>query len=595
MGKGAAGDRSTHQGRPAVIASLVLPAPGHSAEDAVRALTDALAGATGPLALVAANLVVAPAALAPVTQDPLAATSMLVRPSGRSGNVRVRHHVVTSVGSSVHAVSAPDHVSVGAMVISAKDAARAALELGGLLELLRSGALVSDGDDVVELIAVALVRGEVMVKAIDLVDVPWFRAPVDEAAARAAAAGISDERIARLQANRIDDGFYSTFVVRRLSKPLTRLALALGLSPNTVTLISFVIGLAAAAAFADGSRWALVAGALLLQLSLIIDCVDGEVARATRRFTSLGAWLDASTDRVKEFLVYAGLAYGASRAGVGLWWIAVVLVVLQTTRHMTDYDFSRIQRMREAYVPRLPISQRDDGAHGSADGWSLAGAMEFSTRINRRDAVRWAKRALHMPIGERWLVISVLAAVLGAGWALGGLLTLGLIAFAYVIVGRTLRSLTWSGPTPAAGVTFLRRQSDTGPILSVVALVGVPPRLWTGRFAWALPALLRFLELGAVASIVLFGVRAAIPVAFWWLAVVAFHHYDTLYRALQDSAPPRWLTWLSLGWDGRTILVVVLAAWGVLASGLTWAAWPLAAVVVGVASVQWLFVQSRQP
>ena len=93
--------------------------------------------------------------------------------------------------------------------------------------------------------------------------------------------------------------------------------------------------------------------------------------------------------------------------------------------------------------------------------------------------------------------------------------------------------------------------------------------------------------------IVFIWVPAAIPVGFWWLAVVAFHHYDTLYRAMQDAAPPRWLTWLSLGWDGRTIVVVALTVVGVLVVGLTWAAWILAAVVVVVASVQWLLVQRR--
>ena len=63
--------------------------------------------------------------------------------------------------------------------------------------------------------------------------------------------------------------------------------------------------------FATGERVGLVAGALLLQLSLVVDCVDGEVARYTRAFSSLGAWLDASTDRVKEYACYAGLAFGA--------------------------------------------------------------------------------------------------------------------------------------------------------------------------------------------------------------------------------------------------------------------------------------------
>ena len=575
-------------------ATVIVASVSTSADQAreVQRVREALAGGA-PVVVRADGLIVADAALAPVSQDPFAPTALLVRPAGRDGDVRVRHHVVTSAGSSWHGVTAPDHRSVGALVIAPRDAAAAATALDDLERALGDGSITGNGRDTVELIAVALVRSGLSVRAIDMVDVPWARDPHDVAAARAAATSVPDDRIARLQANRLDDGFYSTFVVRRLSKPLTRIALRLGLSPNTVTLVSFAIGLAAAGSFALGNRWALVLGAVLLQLSLIVDCVDGEVARATRRFTALGAWLDASTDRVKEFLAYAGLAFGASRAGVSLWWIAIVLVVLQTTRHMTDYDFSRVQRLREAYVAPLPLAQRDDGAGDRAAGWSVAGAMELSTRMNRRDAVRWAKRALHMPIGERWLVISVLAAVAGAAWALGGLLVLVIIALAYVLVGRTLRTLTWRGPTPSAGAMFLHRQADSGPVLSVLSVLSARRGLWEARFGWAIPALLRLIELGVAAVLVLAIGGPAVTIGFWWLAVVAFHHYDTLYRAMQDTAPPRWLTWAALGWDGRTILVIVLTLVGVLAIGLTWATPLLALLVVLVASVQWLLMQGR--
>ncbi|MDI1290399.1 MAG: DUF5941 domain-containing protein, partial [bacterium] len=431
-----------------------------------------------------------------------------------------------------------------------------------------------------------------------MVDVPWFRSPDDAEAAHASAAAVDDARIAQLQANRVDDGFYSTFVVRKASKPLTRLALRVGWSPNTITLLSFAIGIAAAASFAVGDRWALVLGALLLQLSLIVDCVDGEVARATRRFSALGAWLDASTDRVKEFLAYAGLAYGASRFGVDIWWLAIVLVVLQTTRHMSDYDFSRIQRMREAHVPERDVRIADDGAAGGAGGWSVSGAMEMSTRMNRRDAVRWVKRAIHLPIGERWLIISVFAALLGPTWALGVLLVGGVCALAYVTAGRTLRTLTWHGPSPDAGFRLLARQGDSGPVLSIVGLL-IPEsarrRWWQNRAAWAVPALLRLVELGAVAAIALAWFPAVSVIAFWWMALVAYHHYDTLYRAMQDRSCPRWLTWAGLGWEGRTIVVVVLAIVGATAlrTGLAWGAGVMVALFVVVASVQWLSVQSK--
>lgn len=554
-------------------------------------ILERLGGAREPIALIAGDLVIAEAALAPMTRDPYAGTALLVRPAGRDGDVRVRHHLVNSVGSAFHRVTVPDHVFVGAMVVAPGDAVSAAAALADLRMRLARGELGPGPHDPVQLTAVALVRAGIPVRAIDLVDVPWFRAPEDPVAAAAAAGAVPDARIAQLQANRVDDGFYSTFVVRRLSKPLTRLALRLGMSPNAVTLISFAIGLGAAASFAVGSRWALVLGAVLLQLSLIVDCVDGEVARATRRFSALGAWLDASTDRVKEYLAYAGLAIGASAAlGIDIWPLAVAMVVLQTTRHMTDYDFSRVQRAREARVEPRPITDPDDGA---ARAGGVAGAMELSARANRRDAVRWAKRALHMPIGERWLVISLAAALLGAQWALGLLLTLGLVALAYVIAGRTLRTLTWRGRTPDDAVLLLARQSDAGPLAS--ALSRLVPRsrwtaMWASRGGWAIPAGLRLLELGIVAVIALVWLPAATVLAFWWIAIIAFHHYDVLYRALQGVATPRWLTWAGLGWDGRTVLIVLAAVGGLamfkglLAVGIV--VWSLLLVVI--ASIQWL-------
>ena len=575
-----------------------LLVPGADVTTALADILRSLSDGDGPVVVIASDLVVAPRALAPLTDDPFAGTSMLVQPAPRDADVRVRHHVVTSVGTSYHSVTAADHRSVGAVLIARSDAESAGAAIRDLAVAITAGDITTSGLDLVELIAVALTRGGITVKAVDLVDVPWSRSPADADAARAAASSVTDERIAQLQANRADDGFYSTFVVRRLSKPLTRLALRIGWSPNTITLVSFAIGIVAAASFAVGSRWALVLGALLLQLSLIVDCVDGEVARATRRFSALGAWLDASTDRVKEFLAYAGLALGAARYGSDIWWLAVVLVVLQTTRHMSDYDFSRVQRLREAAVPVRDVRVVDDGASGAAGGWSVSGAMEMSTRMNRRDAVRWAKRAIHLPIGERWLIISVFAAVLGPTWALGVLLGAGLIAFAYVMAGRVLRTFTWHGPTPEPGVRLLRRQADAGPVLAGLASV-LPARArmraWAHRATWAVPPVLRFVELGLVAVIVLVWFPSLTALAFWWMAVVAFHHYDTLYRAMQDSGSPRWLTWAGLGWDGRSIVVIALTISGLtaLTVGLAWGVGLMVALFVIASSVQWLSVQSR--
>ena len=526
--------------------------------------------------VLADDLIVADAALAPVIDAEFTGSVVLVAPSVRDGDVRVRHHQVVAAGSQFHQIRHPDRRLVGALRIApSQEAERALIELR---DAVRAGDVPAD--DLFALIVVALVRGGVVLRAVDIVDVPWFRSPDDPDGARHQVDGVSAERIARLQANRVDDGFYSTFIVRKVAKPFTRLALRLNLSPNTITVISLIVGLGAAASFSGGTRAWLIVGAVLLQLSLVIDCVDGEVARATRRFTQLGAWLDASTDRVKEMLVYAGLAAGA--ASTGAWQLAIALIVLQTTRHMMDYDFAAVQRQRECALIIRDI--RDPNDAGSAGDWSAERALEASAAANRRPIVRWTKKVIHLPIGERWLILSVVAVIAGGTWALAVLFIAGLVAFVYTLLGRTLRTRGWRGPSSDAIGTLLARQFDASSILTRI----VPATMWRSPAAWAIPAAVRFIELGVIAVLVIVWVPAGLVLGFWWAAIVAFHDYDLLYRSLHDAAMPNWITNLALGWDGRTLVLVLAAIFGVLVTVLGVGVWWLAVVLVFVASVQWL-------
>ena len=539
--------------------------------------------------VLAADLITVNSALAPIDDDPFAPSSVLVA-ADPQGDLLVHHHTVISGGTSFFETADSTHRSVGALVIAPADIEAARTATGELREAVQSGEVEVGDSEIVEAVIVALVRSRISLRAVEIVDVPWFRSPADPQQAIDTTSAVSNARVRGLLANRVDDGFYSTFVVRKASKPLTRLALRLGLSPNTITGISFAIGLLAAALFATGQWGWILLGAIALQVSLIVDCVDGEVARATRKFTALGAWLDAATDRVKEFAAYGGLAIGAATAGIDVWWIAITLIALQTTRHVSDYDFARIQRLREASLPLVDIRQRSDDRQPARGG--LAGAMQASARINRRSAVRWIKKVVHMPIGERWLLLSVLAVVAGPAWALGGLLIAGVIALAYVVAGRIARTLTWTGATPGDGAWVLRTQLDAGPIAAAIARIVPGFQLqMRGRFAWSGPALLRALELTTIALLVTIGSKGLQPLAFWILFAIAYHHYDTLYRSLQGAMPPRWLTWLGFGWDGRIVVVGVITLG--LAASLTeasltvllgwWALW-----FAGVATIQWL-------
>lgn len=95
------------------------------------------------------------------------------------------------------------------------------------------------------------------------------------------------------------------FLTRYLSQPVGGLLAAaahvLRLSPNAVTLLGLLVMLAASAVFAWGSGWAGAAlAAALFQLGFAFDCADGQLARATRRQSPFGAWLDVACDHIRQ-------------------------------------------------------------------------------------------------------------------------------------------------------------------------------------------------------------------------------------------------------------------------------------------------------
>lgn len=105
-----------------------------------------------------------------------------------------------------------------------------------------------------------------------------------------------------------------TLLHRRLSRPITRAAIALGLPPNAITLASLAVGLAGAWCLARGAAALALAGLALYLASVVLDHVDGEVARLTLTQSRLGEWLDVAADTV----VHGALAVAMGLVAQGL-------------------------------------------------------------------------------------------------------------------------------------------------------------------------------------------------------------------------------------------------------------------------------------
>ncbi|GFH38108.1 CDP-alcohol phosphatidyltransferase family protein [Streptomyces pacificus] len=409
--------------------------------------------------------------------------------------------------------------------------------------------------------------------------------------ARQALAAVDDEDVRLRSAVKARDGFFTTFCISPYSRYLARWCARRGLTPNQVTTASLATALTAAAAAATGTRGGFAAAGVLLILSFVLDCTDGQLARYSLQYSTLGAWLDATFDRAKEYAYYAGLALGAARGGDDVWALALGAMVLQTCRHVVDFSFNEANHDATGNTsPTAALSDRLDSV-----GWTV-----------------WVRRMIVLPIGERWALIAVLTAATTPRIVFCVLLAGCAFAAAYTTAGRVLRSLTRKARRTDRAARALADLADSGPLAEgfaarfggaarrlpalappALALAGAAAVILTAALApyggpwpvaaalayalasglavarplkgaldWLVPPAFRAAEYGTILVLAARAdVSGALPAAFGLVAAVAYHHYDTVYRIRGGTgAPPHRLVRAAAGHEGRTVLVALAAA-----------------------------------
>ncbi|MFC9247852.1 DUF5941 domain-containing protein [Streptomyces sp. NPDC057136] len=449
--------------------------------------------------------------------------------------------------------------------------------------------------------------------------------PEARAAAQGAVAAVDDEAVRLRSAVKAHDGFVTTYFVSPYSRYIARWCARRGLTPNQVTTASLITALIAAGSAATGTRGGYVAAGVLLLLSFVLDCTDGQLARYSLQYSTMGAWLDATFDRAKEYAYYAGLALGAARGGDDVWVLALGAMVLQACRHIVDFSFNEANHDAVSNTsPTAALSDRLDSV-----GWTV-----------------WLRRMIVLPIGERWAMIAVLTAVTSPRIVFYALLVGCSLAACYTTAGRLLRSLTRKARRTDRAAQALADLADSGPLARAVAAVGPRPRggftaplvaltgaaaiiaaalllpygSWLtvaaaglyavlsgiavarplkGALDWLVPPVFRAAE---YCTVLVLAARSdvphAVPAAFGLVSAVAYHHYDTVYRIRGGTgAPPQWLVRTIGGHEGRTVVVAVFAAVLTQHTGFTTALTALAvavALVVLVESIRF-WVSSSAP
>ena len=118
------------------------------------------------------------------------------------------------------------------------------------------------------------------------------------------------------------DGLWTRFVLRPLSFPLAWAALRAGIGPSTVSWFSALVAAAGGFFFARPGFYPALAGAILLNVFSILDCVDGNIARASGRAGPWGGWADAVTGFIAYTSVFTAL--GVYVFWETQWWPALL-------------------------------------------------------------------------------------------------------------------------------------------------------------------------------------------------------------------------------------------------------------------------------
>lgn len=198
----------------------------------------------------------------------------------------------------------------------------------------------------------AAVDGHVRVLSMETNKSHWYQDVRDAADVRAAEIKLYNSLKGEFE------GFVDRFFNRKVSRWFTRIFLAVGLSPNVITILAALIGLAAAAGFGVGTYGAGIAAALLFQLAAVIDCCDGEVARLTFTESPFGAWLDIAMDNVVHMAIFAGIAVGSylQMAGSDGAWIPLVLGSAAVLGNgLSFWLVTRAQKIKSASEWKTPV------------------------------------------------------------------------------------------------------------------------------------------------------------------------------------------------------------------------------------------------
>ena len=145
--------------------------------------------------------------------------------------------------------------------------------------------------------------GEGRAKTVDVTGLRWLDVDTPDALREA------ERRLMRDQGRKTRDGPVARHLNRPVSRWFSSTLVRTSVTPNQISLFSWLLSCMAAGMMAFGGYPALAIGGALAQLASIIDGCDGEIARLKHSQSAFGGWFDSVLDRYADAILLFGLMW----------------------------------------------------------------------------------------------------------------------------------------------------------------------------------------------------------------------------------------------------------------------------------------------
>jgi phosphatidylglycerophosphate synthase len=149
----------------------------------------------------------------------------------------------------------------------------------------------------------------------------------------------------------IFDETLTLYILRPIAFVFVKLLYSTSITPNQVSLMTIIVGIISGFLFSRGTVTCFVIAGSLYFFCMVLDCVDGMIARLKNSGTAVGRIIDGVADYLVGISVYVGMGIGFDKGLINLdflpinhWWIMVIAAVSHIF-HAVIVDYYRAEFM----------------------------------------------------------------------------------------------------------------------------------------------------------------------------------------------------------------------------------------------------------